>query len=91
MDLDARKKKLDALVERRNKCLQDIQRVSGRLDLAKKDRDQVEAECRAKNVDPNKLDEIIQRLLEKFDTELSLLDTQLTQVEKDIAPFLEKI
>lgn len=91
MSLEDRKKRLDALIARRNICLQNIQRVSGRLDLARKEKEQVEAECRAKNIDPEKLPEIIARLEAKFDEDLEKLELQLSKAESEIAPFLEKI
>lgn len=88
MNLDERKKKLDALIARRDTVSQNLQRVHGRLDSARKDLADIDAECRAKSLDPEKLEETLKDLLDKYDNDVRLFEDSIKKAEQDLAPFL---
>ena len=64
----------------------ELQRLQGKLEIAKQNLEQIEGECEELGVDPNNLDEIIAELTEEYETSVSEfitaideLDTKLTQ------------
>lgn len=64
----------------------ELQRLQGKLEIAKQNLEQVESECEELGVDPNNLDEIIAELTEEYEKSVSEfissideLDTKLNQ------------
>ena len=64
----------------------ELQRLQGKLELARQNLEHIEGECEDLGVDPNNLDEIIAELTEEYETSVSKfvsaideLDTKLTQ------------
>lgn len=64
----------------------ELQRLQGKLEIAKQNLEQVESECEELGVDPNNLDEIISELTEEYENSVSEfivsikeLDTKLNQ------------
>jgi len=81
---------LTALVQRRDTLRENIQRVRGRLDSARQELADTEAECRSKKVDPDKIDTVITQLEQRLETEVTDLSARLEQAEIQVAPFLEE-
>lgn len=79
---------LAALVQRRDRLKESVQRVQGRLDSARAELSSVEEECRRKKVDPEKIDAVIDQLKTRLDTEVVRLTGLIEQAEAQVAPFL---
>lgn len=79
---------MDAVVARRDSVQQNLQRIRGRLDQAKKELADIDAECRAKGLDPEKLEETLTALIEQYDIDFASFEASVAQAEKDITPFL---
>lgn len=82
--------RLGALLGRRDKVREDIQRIKGRLDSARSDRTSVETECRQRGVDPEQLDTVIEQLEKRLVDAVGELETQIQEAESAVAPYLEE-
>lgn len=85
---DPRQKELDALLQRRDRLRDSVQRISGRLDAARQEVATVCGECEQRKVLPDKLDETIQKLSDRY-VELSVeLRGGIEAAEAEVAPYL---
>lgn len=78
------------LIQRRDKLQANVQRLQGRLDSARAERDAAEAECRKRKIDPEKIDDIIDQLSAKIGAEIEALEAQMRAAEDKVAPFLRE-
>lgn len=83
------KQRLNSAVERRDAAVLNTERVQGRLDSARKNVQDVEAEIRKRGVDPDELDTTIKAVETKLTGLVTDLEARITQSEQEIAPFLE--
>ena len=81
---------LEALLGRRDKVREDIQRIKGRLDSARSDRTSIETECRQRGVEPEQLDTAIDQLEKRLADAVGDLETQIQEAESAVAPYLEE-
>ena len=86
-DLDQR---LETALQTRTDLQAKKQRLEGRLEAAQKALTDVEAECRAKGVDPNKLDETIQKLTERYTEAVTSLETEIQEASTALSPYLKE-
>ena len=82
------RQRLDSAVARRDQAARSAERVQGRLDSARKTVEEVEAEIRARGVEPDKLDETLVAVETKLTGLVTDLEGRIAQTERDIAPFL---
>jgi len=80
---------LVSLLERRDALQQQVQRVMGRLEQAKRELEDAEADCRKKGIEPEQIDQVIDKLQKKLDKEVAELASALEQAERQMVPFLE--
>lgn len=86
--LDAR---LERAIKKRDELAASRQRIVGRLEAAQAALAAVEEECRAKGVDPSKIDSTLEALEARYRTQVQDLETQVAAAEQAITPFLEAI
>lgn len=86
-DLDQR---LDAALERRSDLEAKRQRLEGKLEAARKNLAAVEAECREKGVDPDKLDPTIAKLTKKYQSLVETLEQAVESADAALAPYLKE-
>lgn len=86
-DLKAR---LDQAVKRRDDLAAKRQRLVIRLEEAERALEELRAKCRAKNIDPDKLDEVISKLTTSLEQTVAGLELKLTEAEKAIEPFTNR-
>jgi len=79
---------LDQVVERRKKVAEAIERLKGRKEQAETNLAAVEEECRAKNIDPDKIDDIIAQLDGKYREQIEELKNDTEEAERALAPFI---
>lgn len=84
-DLD---QELDSIVERRKKVSEALERLKGRKEQAEANLAAVCEECKSKNIDPDKIDEIIEQLEKKYQEQLETLKKDISEAEQALAPFL---
>lgn len=84
MDLKTR---IEAALKRRDELHAQKERTLGRLEEAEKNLEAVRSELRAKNVDPDRLEDTIQKLEDALQVSLTEFESQLSEVEKAIKPF----
>lgn len=82
--------RLEAAVKRRDDLAQRRQRLLGRLEEAERSLEDLRAKCRAKNIDPDKLDSVIAELDTRLQQSLADLETKLTEVEQALEPFTNR-
>ncbi len=81
------KARLDAGVKKRDELAQKIQRILGRIEEAERSLAVLHEECKAKNIDPNRIDEVIAKLEKSLADSITQLETQLSDAEKALEPF----
>ena len=79
--------KLEDVVQRRKKVAETLERLKGRKEQAEANLAAVEAECREKNIDPEKIDDIIGQLEQKYETLVNDLIRDTEEAEQKLAPF----
>lgn len=85
-DLDARLKK--AVMER-DRLSAEAQRIAGRKEAAEKALGEVEREIRSKNLDPDGLDETIQKLSEAYTTAVETFEREVEAAREALSPYME--
>lgn len=88
--MDDRRARLEKVVERRDRLREEVQRVVGKLEAARQELSLVEEECRAKGLDPEKLDEAITKLGQRLDLTVVDLETRVANSEKALRAFVEE-
>lgn len=86
-DLDQR---LEAATKRRETLAAECRRLEGKLEAAETALRTVEEECRAKNIDPTKIDEVIEQLRSKYQTLVEQLEKDVSAADRALAPFLKE-
>lgn len=82
--------RLNTAIAKRNTLDSTLKKAEGRLEAAKQALATIEAECRAKGVDPMQIDETISKLETKAETLLSQFESDLTQAEKSLQPYIKE-
>lgn len=82
--------RLEALVSRRDALQQKKQRVEGRLEAARDAQATVEQECRDRGLDPDKLDQAIDKVEGRLSQALQELEQGIDGAEQALAPFLRE-
>lgn len=81
---------LDEALKRKQKLTQTLQRLQGRLDVAKADKTKLDAEIREKGFDPDDLDNVIERLSSQKTKLLEQLEQHLQTAEQSLLSYMEK-
>ena len=81
---------LDEALKRKQKLEKTLQRLQGRLDVAKSDKQKLDTEIRDKGYDPEDLDGVIDRLSEQKTKLLEQLETHLHEAETNLLTYMEK-
>ena len=84
-DFEAR---IDAAVKRRDELTTRHQRLLGRLEESERALEAVREECRAKNLDPDTLDDTITKLEAAITTSLAQFESKLDAAETALKPYL---
>lgn len=79
---------LEDVIRRRKKVAETLERLKGRKEQAQANLEAVEEECRAKNIDPEKIDDIIQQLEDKYRTIVEELTKDIAEAERKIEPYV---
>lgn len=85
---DAKQQLLD-LVARRDAVKAEKQRIEGRLESARSELEEVDADLRARKVDPKKIDTVINQLGGRLEAEVTAIEEKITEAEEQVTPFLE--
>lgn len=81
---------LEEALSRKQKLIQTLQRLEGRLDAAKADKLKIENTIREKKIEPEDLGNVIQSLSERKTTLLQQLEADLIAAENSLQPYMEK-
>lgn len=82
--------RLDEAIRKRDNLAAAKQRIEGRLEAARKSRDQIEKECRDKGVDPEKLDATIEQLEARYRAAVEDLETKVAAANEALTPFIKE-
>jgi predicted nucleic acid-binding Zn-ribbon protein len=85
-DLDAR---LKAAVAERDRLAAEAQRIAGRKEAAEKALSEVEKEIREKNLDPDALDETIQKLKDAYEKAVETFEREVQEARDALSPYME--
>lgn len=85
-DLD---KRLEQAVAKRDRLTAEAQRIAGRKEAAERALQEVEGDIRAKNLDPDTLDETIQKLQSAFEQEVESFERGVESARLSLAPYME--
>lgn len=89
-DITDLKARLDAVVKRRDELGQKRQRVLGRLEESERALDDLRARCRAKNLDPDNLGAVIDRMTAALEQSVVSLNNKLTEAESALDPYINR-
>lgn len=78
---------LETLIQKRQRVRNEIQRLEGRLEGARQSKVEVEGECRNRGVDPDKLDEIIDKLEVRYKNLVREIAEETEQAAQDLAQY----
>ena len=87
-DLDGR---LTAALAERDRLSALAQKIQGRKEAAAKALDELRAEIVAKNLDPDSLDETIEKLEVAYEQAVTKLEQEVKAARESLTPYLEKI
>jgi predicted nucleic acid-binding Zn-ribbon protein len=87
-DLDGR---LTAAWAERDRLSALAQKIQGRKEAAAKALDELRAEIVAKNLDPDSLDETIEKLEVAYEQAVAKLEQEVKAARESLTPYLEKI
>ncbi len=87
-DLDER---LSQALAEREKLSSLSQKIQGRKEAALKSLEDLREEILSKNLDPDSLDETIEKLERAYQESVSNLEKEVSSAREAIAPYLEKI
>lgn len=82
------KARIDAAVKRRDELTTRHQRLLGRLEESERALEAVREECRAKNLDPDTLDDTITKLETAITTSIAQFESKLDAAETALKPYL---
>ena len=86
MSLDER---LDKALALRDRLSAESQRIAGRKEAADKALATVEAEIRSKNLDPDTLDQTLEKLTSAYEAAIQTFEDDLVAAETALTPFME--
>lgn len=89
--MDASHDKLHALLARRNDLNREVERIKGKLEGARANLSSLEDDCRKRGVEPDKLDETIEKLKVRYDEAVQVLEENIEEAERRLAPFQESL
>lgn len=87
MDTTNLKTRLDSAVKRRDELAQKKQRLLGRLEEAERSLEELRAKCRAKGIDPDNLDGVIERLETSLEDSVTRLEAKILEAERALEPY----
>lgn len=79
---------LEQALTRRKRVSETLERLKGRKEQAEANLAQIEEECRAKKIDPKKIDEVIQQLEDKYRSLVEEIERETQEAERALAPFV---
>jgi transcriptional regulator NrdR family protein len=84
-DLDQR---LEAAVQKRKKLASDMERLRGRKEQAESNLAAIKEECLEKNINPEKIDDTLEKFTEKYAVLVQDIEKQTEEAEKSLAPYV---
>lgn len=84
------KTRLDLAVKRRDDLAQKRQRVLGRLEEAERSLDDLRGKCRAKNLDPDNLGAVIDKMTAALEQSVATLESKLSEAETALDPYINR-
>jgi chromosome segregation ATPase len=84
MELDAR---LKQAISTRDRLAEEVNKIEARRELAQKNLADVEAEIRAKGIDPDQIDEKVRELEEAYAAALTKFEAELDDLDNALAPY----
>lgn len=88
--MDDLNKRLETASRLRDTIAADARRVEGRLEAAEANLRTVEAECRAKGIDPDTIDTVIDRLNTRYTDLVAQVEREVASANVALAPFLKE-
>lgn len=79
---------LEEALTRRKRVSETLERLKGRKEQAEANLAQIEEECRAKKIDPEKIEEVIQQLENKYRAIVKEIERETQEAERALEPFV---
>jgi len=78
-------------VKKRDTLRGKLDRLQGKLESAQSRLSEVEAQCRAKNIDPSQIDELIEKVEKILLGRVENIEQRVQEAEDQLAPYLEEV
>jgi predicted nuclease with TOPRIM domain len=79
--------RLEAATARRREVASRTERIKGRLEEAQTNLAAVEQQCRDRKIDPDRIDEAVEKLHKRYEKAVSAIENDLSRVEDSIRPY----
>lgn len=80
--------RLEAAIRRRSELLAQVERIKGKKEAAESSLKAAEEACRSRKVDPDSIDEYIEKLETRYEQTVEKLERAVDDLEERLAPFL---
>lgn len=82
--------RLDAVLKRRDALSAEVQRIKGRLEAARNTQSEIEAECREKGIEPDKLETTIEKVTTRYNDLVTQLEQEVEAASQALDPYLQE-
>ena len=79
------KRRMENLAQSRQELRAKRDRYQGHVEAAQKALREAESACREKGIDPNQIDEVLQKLTERYRTQLDALEQAISQIHNELS------
>jgi len=87
MNIQDYRSRIDKAIRKRDDLVRQKAVLDGRREAAKAEEARIKEECKARNIDPEKLDEVIQKLKANLDKSISAYEAELDRVAQQLAKY----
>ena len=87
MDIQEYRSRIEAAIKKRDDLMRRKAVLDGRREAALAEESRIKDECKSRNIDPDKLDEVIQKLKVNLDKSISAYESELDKVAQLLAKY----
>jgi chromosome segregation ATPase len=82
------KQRIDDLSQRRDSLSDEVQRIQIKLENAQENEARIRKECQDRKLDPDNLDQAIEKLEARFESSVQELESKINTAEEALKPFM---
>lgn len=79
------------MIQRRTQLAQELERLKGRKDQAERALKEIEAECRSKKIDPDKIDAVLEEMWARYRRMVPELEADIASCASKLAKYTSNV